>query len=291
MQWRRLSCFLSTICVGMLVSVSAAQSISIFEEFQQGRQALSQAKYDEAIQHFEKVLTLNPMNANAHLYLATAYGQKFVPGVDTADNVAFADQAIDHYQKVLDHDKFSTLSLSAAKGIAFLDAQMNRFDEAKDYYGRAKKLDPKDPEPYYLTAVIDWTQASQFRQQQRAKLGLKPEDSLAAKDKKICAEVKAKNWPNLEEGLDNLKKALELRPIYPDAMTYMNLMYRERADVECYDPASRKNDLKAADDWVKKASVAKQAKPPQKKKEEDEEEKAEKEPDPDLSLSPKNRKN
>ena len=33
-----------------------------------------------------------------------------------------------------------------------------------------------------------------------------------------------------------LEKALELRPDYDDAMAYMNLMYRERADLQCDDP-------------------------------------------------------
>jgi len=47
-----------------------------------------------------------------------------------------------------------------------------------------------------------------------------------------------------------LKKAIDLRHDYDDAMAYMNLMYRERADVQCNDPAARAADLKAADDWV-----------------------------------------
>ena len=33
-------------------------------------------------------------------------------------------------------------------------------------------------------------------------------------------------------------------------MAYMNLMYRERGDVECDDLAARAEDLKTADHWV-----------------------------------------
>ena len=39
----------------------------------------------------------------------------------------------------------------------------------------------------------------------------------------------------------------------------MNLMYRERADIECEDEAARAADLKTADQWVDKAMQAKQA--------------------------------
>ena len=89
---------------------------------------------------------------------------------------------------------------------------------------------------------------------------MKPEDSLAAKDKKVCAQVKEKNLPNVQEGIDNLTKALQLRPDYDDAMAYMNLMYRERADIQCDDKDARAADLKTADEWVDKTMATKKAK-------------------------------
>jgi len=59
-----------------------------------------------------------------------------------------------------------------------------------------------------------------------------------------------KNAPSIQECIDTLNKAIQLRPDYDDAMAYMNLMYRERGDVECDDLASRAEDLKTADHWV-----------------------------------------
>jgi hypothetical protein len=43
-------------------------------------------------------------------------------------------------------------------------------------------------------------------------------------------------------------------------MAYMNLMYREKADVECDDLAARAEDLKTADSWVDKTLATKKAK-------------------------------
>ena len=60
--------------------------------------------------------------------------------------------------------------------------------------------------------------------------------------------------------VDNLNKALQLRPDYDDAMAYMNLMYREKADIECDDPGARSADLKTADEWVDKTMATKKAK-------------------------------
>jgi hypothetical protein len=107
-------------------------------------------------------------------------------------------------------------------------------------------------------AVIDWTQTYQPRMEERAKLGLKPEEPL--KDKKVCEMLREKNTANIQDGITNLEKALQLRPDYDDAMAYMNLMYRERADVQCDDPEARTADLKTADDWVDKTMATKKAK-------------------------------
>lgn len=40
----------------------------------------------------------------------------------------------------------------------------------------------------------------------------------------------------------------------------MNLMYRERADAQCENPAAREADLKTADDWVDKTMATKKIK-------------------------------
>src|SRR6059058_4301771 len=73
-------------------------------------------------------------------------------------------------------------------------------------------------------------------------IGLKPDEPL--KDKKVCANLKSKSCNAIQDGIDNLNRALQLRAEYDDAMAYMNLLYREKADLECDDPAARAADLK-----------------------------------------------
>jgi hypothetical protein len=99
--------------------------------------------------------------------------------------------------------------------------------------------------------------------EERAKLGMKPEENLNPKNKdqaKVCAELKAKNTPYIQEGIDSLTKAIQIRPDYDDAMAYLNLMYREKGDVECDDLAARAEDLKTADHWVDETLRVKKAK-------------------------------
>src|SRR2546426_11731212 len=247
---------LAITAVGLaMLSTVACNKLQARDQLNKGVQSYKSEKYEEAIDHFQKAVSLDPGLINARLYLATAYAQQYIRGADTEDNNRMAQQAIDQYKAVLERDP---KNVNSVKGIAYLYLQMKKFEEAKQYYRKASELDPNDPEAYYSIGVIDWTQTYQPRMEERSKLGLKPEEPL--KDKKVCMMLRAKNWDIIKDGVAMLDKALQLRPDYDDAMAYMNLLYRERADVQCDDPAARMADLKTADEWVDKTMATKKAK-------------------------------
>jgi tetratricopeptide (TPR) repeat protein len=233
------------------------------DQLNKGVTAYKNAKYEEAIEHFQQSVALDPTLINAKMYLATAFAQQYIPGVEDADNLKMADQAIEQYKRVLDMNAARDQKVNSAKGIAYLYLNMKKFDDAKKYYRMAADMDPNDPEPYYSVGVIDWTACYQPRMEERAKLGLKPDENLNPKNKEqktACSELKEKNGPSIQEGIESLNKAIQLRPDYDDAMAYLNLMYREKADVECDDLAARQEDLKTADHWVDQTLITKKAK-------------------------------
>jgi tetratricopeptide (TPR) repeat protein len=232
------------------------------DQLNKGVKAYKDNHYEQAITHFQNAVNLDPALINARMYLATAYVSQYIPGVDSPDNLQTAQNAIDEYTKVIDANPARDQKVNSAKGIAYLYLNEKKWDEAKKYYRMASDLDPNDAEPYYSVGVIDWSQSYQPRMEERAKLGMKPDEHLSAKNKdqkKLCEDLKAKNSGVIQEGIDSLDKAIKLRDDYDDAMAYMNLMYRERADLECDDEAARAADLKTADQWVDKAMQAKQA--------------------------------
>ncbi len=233
------------------------------DQLNKGVKAYKDNHYEQAIDHFQQAVQLDPSLINARMYLATAFVSQYIPGVDSPDNLRTAQQAIDEYTKVIDMNPSRDQKVNSAKGIAYLYLNEKKWDDAKKYYRMASDLDPNDPEPYYSVGVIDWTACYQPRMEERAKLGMKPDEHLSAKNKdqkKACEELKVKNAPAIQEGIDSLNKAIQLRPDYDDAMAYMNLMYRERADVECDDEAARADDLKTADHWVDETLRVKKAK-------------------------------
>jgi tetratricopeptide (TPR) repeat protein len=228
------------------------------DQLNKGVEAYKNNHYEQAIDHFQQAVRLDPALINARMYLATAFVSQYIPGVDSPDNLRTAQQAIDEYQRVIDANPSRDQKVNAAKGMAYLYLNEKKWDEAKKYYRMASDLDPNDPEPYYSIGVIDWTAAYLPRMEKRAALGMRPEEN---KDqKKVCEELKAKNAPAIQEGIDSLNKAIQLRPDYDDAMAYLNLMYREKGDVECDDLPGRAEDLKSADHWVDETLRVKKAK-------------------------------
>jgi tetratricopeptide (TPR) repeat protein len=241
----------------VLLLLGGCTKLKARDQLNKGVQAYKNAKYELAIEHFKNAVALDPRLLNARLYLATAYAQQYIPGADTPENNQMGQQAIDEYKKVLQMDP---KNINSVKGIASLYFNMKKFDQAKEYHEKAKQLDPNDPEEYYSIAVIDWTQSYAPRQEARAGLGLKPDEPIPAKEKKVCESLRERNLSKVEEGIQNLTKALQLRPDYDDAMAYLNLLYREKADLECGNPDARMADLKLADDWVDKTMATKKAK-------------------------------
>jgi hypothetical protein len=238
-----------------LMSGTGCNKLRARDQLNKGVQAYKNAKYEDAIDRFKRAVELDPGLVNAKLYLATAYANQYVPGADTPDNNKNAEQAIDVFKDVIKSNPPREAQVNSLKGIASLYFQMKKLDLAKEYYTKVKDMDPNDPEAYYSIGVIDWTEAYQPRMEEKAKLGLKPEEPI--KDKKVCEALKDKNGAAVQDGMQMLQKAIDLRPDYDDAMAYLNLMWREQADIECGDAQAREEDLKKADDWVKKTMATK----------------------------------
>lgn len=258
--------FLVVLAISASLTGVGCDRLRARDQLNKGVQSYRSAQYDLAIEHFKDAVRLDPNLSVARLYLATAYAQQCVPGVDTPENTRNCNQAIDEFKKQLEKNPgeigslkgIASLYFNMASGASKPEDKLKYLDQAKDFHAQVIKNDPSDPEAYYSVAVIDWTQAYKTRMDAKSAASIRNEDPI--RDKKLCAEIQAKNQDKVQEGIDSLNKALQLRKDYDDAMAYLNLLYREKADLECGDPDARKQDLAAADDWVKKTMDTKKAK-------------------------------
>jgi tetratricopeptide (TPR) repeat protein len=247
-----------TVAAGLL-TFTGCNKLKARDQLNKGVQAYRGANYEQAIEHFKNAVNLDKDLKVAKMYLATAYAQQYVPGVDSPENLRNAQQAIEEYKNVLENDSQNVTSL---KGIAFLYMQQKKFDEAREYYKKAIDADPNDPETYYSVGVIDWSQTYKDAADMKGKEGLKVEDELKGKgSQKLCDQLKAKDGAIVDEGMKMLQTAIDKRQDYDDAMAYMNLLYRRKAaDMTCEDAQARAEYVKTANDWSDKAMAARKKK-------------------------------
>jgi tetratricopeptide (TPR) repeat protein len=248
-----------------IVTSAGCDKLKARDKLNKGVQAYKAAQFDEAIEDFKQAKALDPHLMNARLYLATAYATQFIPGAPSEDNLNNAKQAIAEFKDVLALDPNN---LTAIDGIGSMLFNMGKqpYDEqtlenSKQYHLKHIQIQPQDPEPYYWIAVIDWAIAYHANTQMREdynKTAKKPIHSDTDPMPPQLAQQYAQKYGSLvDEGIDYAKKAMDRKPEYDDAMAYLSLLYRRKADMETTVDA-RDNFEKMADDLVHKVQIIKQ---------------------------------
>ncbi len=208
------------------------------DELNKGVAQYKSAKFDRAIEHFQRAIELDPELLNARLYLATAYASQYIPGAPSEENIRMGEQAVREFEKVLEVDPNN---LSALDGIGSILFNMggNPFkpdlmERSKQFHMKHIQIKPDDPEPYYWVGVIDWTLAYRQNKELRAEYNrrnpnrqVKDVDPLPVS---LREQFARSHGAIVDEGIRHLEKAIELNPQYDEAMAYLNLLYRQKAD-------------------------------------------------------------
>jgi tetratricopeptide (TPR) repeat protein len=148
----------------------------------------------------------------------------------------FAQTAIGEFEKVLEVEPGNLTALGYIASLYYglsgseqTDQGVREFfDKAKEFRRRLIEVDPQNPVHYYSIGVIDWALAFKANMAKRAELGLSAELPLPPRSLRQLAD---ENSALVEEGSEMLEKAIEINPTYIDAISYLNLMYRQKADI------------------------------------------------------------
>jgi len=242
---------LAVALAGMVLSISGCNRLAARDQLNKGVEAYKSAHYEEAIGHFQKATQLDPSLPMAKTYLATALAQNVVPGLDTPDNLKTAQQAVSIFEEVLSKDPSDVNSMKQIAGIYF---SIKKFDDAKAWQKKVLAVDPKDPEAAYTVGAIDWTLAHENTLKALAPAGVNDDGEGNVKaPKKVMETIQQENAPLVEEGLQYLNQAVANRPNYDEAMVYLNLMYRRKADVDYGNASAVSADVASAKDFTTKA--------------------------------------
>ena len=250
---------------GLVLLTTGCEKLKSRDHMNKGVQAYKNLKYADAVKHFQEAVQLDPANENAQLYLATSYMTQWVPGVDAPDNKKNYDMAKQEFQNILKKEPNNSLALASLASMAYNSAAAGSqeqktaaLEEAKRWNQRRIEANPKEPEAYYYLGVISWLQARPSIQEARINTKMGPNDVII-KDPKVKQQLQAKYLAMINEGIDNVRKCLDLDKENEDAMSYLNLLLREKADLENSQDAAHA-DIAQAEDWANKSTDMKRIK-------------------------------
>lgn len=236
------------------------------DKLNKGVNAYKNAQFDEAIKDFQEAKEYDPTLTNAQLYLATAYASQYIPGAPSPENIKNGEQAMAEFKNILDSQPDN---ISAIDGIGSILYNMGgtpfdpqKLQDSKSYHQKHIAIKPDDPEPYYWVGVIDWSLAYRANKDMREsfnKTSKKPVKESDPMPPALATQFGQKYGQTIDEGISTLQTAIQKKNDYDDAMAYLNLLYRQKADTEM-SASARDEDLKQADDLVDKVKAIKQKK-------------------------------
>jgi tetratricopeptide (TPR) repeat protein len=249
----------------LVLSVSGCSKLRARDLLNKGVAAFKNAQFDTAVEDFKQAKQLDPDLVNARLYLATAYASQYIPGAPSDENMRHGQEAVEEYRQVLEKDPNN---INAIDGLASILYQMagqpfdpKKFEESKSYHEKHIQLKPQDPQPYYSVGVIDWALAYRGNNEMRAEYNKAHINKQVRDTDPLPPDVRAaytqKYGSMVDEGIKALQTAIQIKPDYDDAMTYLNLLLRRKADM--VESAAERDALtKQADDLLDKVKELKQ---------------------------------
>ena len=149
------------IVLAILVATSSGcgviNRIRAKNQLNEAARSYREGRFEEAEQHSREAARLDPDNKTAPMFIARTIHAQYRPGVQSPENVAKAQQAIEAYQKILERNPKDD---EAYKAIAYLygatkdDAKLRQWISSR---AASETTEPeKRAEAYIVLASKDW---------------------------------------------------------------------------------------------------------------------------------------
>src|SRR5499426_1105382 len=247
----------------LLATIFAAgcNKIKSKQEVKRGNEFLKAAQYQSALSAYQEALRLDPGETKLHKHIGIAYMGMYQPGSKHPKDLEFAQKAIDNlkqYVAAYPEDK------KALEYLVSMYLNTERYDDAIDFYeNNLLKKDPKDSKAMQSLAMLyfkkgDFDNGVKWLKARQTVEGNNPEVYYLIG---VQAWDRSYNFPDLDpalrakivdEGLEALNKAVEMKPNYFEAVSYINLLYREKAKIET-DPAKKQEYTDTANKYLQQA--------------------------------------
>ncbi len=242
-------------------SFAGCDKIRSKQEIKKGNEFLKAAQYQTALAAYEEALRLDPGETKLHKHIGIAYMGMYQPGSKHPKDLEYAQKAIDNlkqYAQAYPEDN------KAREYLVSMYLNTERYDDAIAFYQNdLLKKNPKDSKAMQSLAMLyfkkgDFDDGVLWLKKRLEFEGNNPEVYYLIG---VQAWDRSYNYPNIDpalrakivdEGLQSLNKAIELKPDYFEAVSYVNLLYREKAKMES-DPAKKQEYIDTANKYLQQA--------------------------------------
>jgi tetratricopeptide (TPR) repeat protein len=273
------------IALAILVATSSGcgviNRIRSKNQLNEAARAYREGNFVVAEEHSRRAAELDPNNKTAPMFIARTIHAQYRPGVQTPENVAKAQEAIQAYQKILDRNPSDD---EAYKAIAYLYGAIKDNDKLKQWITARATNDAAEPtkraEAYVVLASKDWECSFQITESPTNKITTVDQASSKAtisyrkpKDQKDFDQAQM----CVKQGLAEAENAIRFDPNNESAWSYKTNLLLEasklaemdgHADQKAqfqkdYEAAlKRTTELSAAAEKRKEEEARQQASPP-----------------------------
>ena len=149
------------IVLAILVATSSGcgviYRIRAKNQLNEAARAYREGHFEDAEQHARKAYELDPTNKTAPMFIARTIHAQYRPGVQTPENLAKAQAAIDAYQQILANNPKDD---EAYKAIAYLYGATKQDDKLRQWISSRAANESTEPEKraeaYIVLASKDW---------------------------------------------------------------------------------------------------------------------------------------
>jgi len=165
---------LAILVLAILVATSSGcgviNRIRAKNQLNEAARAYREGRFPEAEQHSREAASLDPNNKTAPMFIARTIHAQYRPGVQSPENIAKAQEAIQAYQQLLDKNPKDE---EAYKAIAYLYGAIKEDDKLRQWISARAANETAEPEKraeaYVVLASKDWDCSYKITEQPNVK--------------------------------------------------------------------------------------------------------------------------
>jgi tetratricopeptide (TPR) repeat protein len=260
------------ILLAILVATSSGcgvvNRIRAKNQLNEAARAYREGRFVEAEEHSRRAAELDPNNKTAPMFIARTIHAQYRPGVQSPDNIAKAQEAIEAYQQILQRNPKDD---EAYKAIAYLYGAIKEDDKLRQWISARAASDatepPKRAEAYVVLASKDWDCSFKITELPTNKVTtVDPANNKATISYKKPKDQKEFDQAQMcvKQGLAEAENAIKFDPNNESAWSYKtNLLLEAQYQKEYEVALKRTTELSAAAEKRKEEQEARQqASPP-----------------------------